>query len=115
LTYEEFCRRALRAFGPGLEGTTQASVFEFCARIREEAFPSPRVGRSFLIPDEPPPERWDDLEREWFESVLSLPPDQAAIGLWLHAFETWYALRQEGDSRLEEWLGDEEDPSPPDL
>lgn len=114
MTFEEFRQRVLETFGPGLERTSYAAVFGFCARIQEEAFPSRREGKAFVLPAEPPCEGWDQAQREWFEAVLRMPPDQAAIGLWLHAFETWYALQEAGehareDPRLREWLGAEQD------
>lgn len=119
MTFEELRQRVLEAFGPGLEGTSYASVFRFCARIQEEAFPSPREGKAFVLPEEPLPPDWDGAQRAWFEAVLHMPADQAAISLWLHAFETWYALRADEagpraeSERLAEWF-EEPEPEEPD-
>lgn len=106
MTLAEFRLRVLEEFGRGLERTTYASVHGFCARLREEVFPSRREGKTYVLDDDAPTPSWDDAMASYFEAALALDPDRAAISLWLHAFETWYAERDETDERFAELLGD---------
>jgi hypothetical protein len=108
MTWAEFRRRVLQTFGPGLERTNYGSVHTFCAQIREELSPTPKLGEAFLIVDEPA-SGYDEVMRGFFESVLSQDSDEAAISLWLHAFETWYAeAERSGDEeRFRGLMGDD--------
>jgi len=95
MTWSEFRRRVIRTFGPGLERTNYGSVHSFCAEVREELAPTPRIDGAFLIVDEPAA-GYDEVMRSFFESTLEQDPDGAAICLWLHAFETWYSEVDQG-------------------
>lgn len=107
MTWEEFGALARRAFGRGFERTTSATVFEFCARTREQVFPSKREGDAYVITDEPVSD-FDGITRSYFEAVLGLGPDHAAISLWLHAFEVWYGQRESDERALGELFPDDE-------
>lgn len=103
MTWEEFRRRVLEEFGPGLEGASVRAVLAFCARMREEAFPSPRLGDAFVLPESAPTD-WDDAQRGWFRDVLDGAAEPAAISLWLHAFEVWHSLREDDETPPADWL-----------
>jgi hypothetical protein len=47
--------------------------------------------------------------RGFFESTLQQAAEEAAISLWLHAFETWYSEAERGgdDERFRGILGDD--------
>ncbi len=108
MTWAEFRRRVLQAFGPGLERTNYGSVHTFCAQIREELSPTPRCGDALLLVDEPAI-GYDEVMRGFFESTLQQAAEEAAISLWLHAFETWYSEAERGgdDERFRGILGDD--------
>ncbi len=109
MTLTEFRRRVLEEFGPGLEHTTYASVHGFCARLREEVFPSHREGKTYVLDEASPTPSWEDAMAAYFEAALAMNPDHAAISLWLYAFETWYSEDRDGEERFSDLLSDTDD------
>jgi hypothetical protein len=107
VTWEEFGKLVIDTFGPGLERTNYGSVHSFCAEVREKLSPSPRDFDGALLLVDEPAAGFDDVMRSFFESSLRTGADEAAIQLWLYAFETWYSERESDEDRFRGLMGEE--------
>ena len=106
MRFTEFRRRVREAFGPDLEHATPQNVRDFVAKTREEVFPSPKREDRWVI-DSPTGERdYEGVMLSYFADTLAMSPDRAAIGLWLYAFEMWFAeLELSYEDRFAEMWG----------
>lgn len=76
-------------FGENLENATPANVREFVARWYRQQMPPRREGR-LLLGEETM--GWEESVRHFLNGMLDLPPERAALLLWLFAMEMWYSI-----------------------
>lgn len=89
MTLSELKQRAIAEFGPQFERATPESVQLFVARIHEEL--SPRLRRGAFTVTEDIADSYVDILRSFFRSALDMPPEDAAVLLWLTAFEWMFS------------------------
>jgi hypothetical protein len=106
MTLAEFRELARQTFGPDLEKMTPANVREFLDRL-------PRHGRTsggrFQLNETK--SSYEAILRDFFRTVLDLPPEEAVIPLWTLALELAYAdLRDVIADQLEGLFASIEEP-----
>ena len=89
MQWPAFRERVRAEFGDQLEHATPANVREFVARWHREQMPRPQGGR-FLVDDQA--WSWEESVRHFFNGMLDLPSQEAALRLWLFAMEMWYSI-----------------------
>lgn len=99
LTLEEFRELVRREFGPRLERATPASVREFLDRLQVRMHRESGEGDPYILDGADRARSFEEIVAEFFSRVLDYPPEQAAIMLWLLAFEQHFATLQEDYSR----------------
>ena len=116
MTFAEFRRLVTTHFGSDLAGLTPEAALAFVARTREQCFPSSREAGRFLVEEQPMLDSYDHAVRLYLGGALALPPDQAAMSLWLHGLEQWAAEAQAScDERFADLFRDLGDDLPDEL
>jgi len=85
LKLQELKERVIAEFGDGLERATPELVERFVALVHAELSEQMRCGE-FIVVDESS-NSYLDVLRQFFRRTLDMPPEDAAVLLWLTAFE----------------------------
>jgi hypothetical protein len=83
-------REKVRAeFGPNLERVTPAGAREFLERLYRELHLEALKGGIMELDDTAG--SYEQIMAEFFSRTLDMPPEDAAVALWLWAFENYFA------------------------
>jgi len=88
---KDFRQTVIAEFGSKMQYITPAHARGFLERIQTEAEPTTSLNHPprLHIPSEHA-QNYEEVVGEFFARVLDLPPDEAAIQLWLFATEMFY-------------------------
>jgi len=86
----EFREAVIAEFGPRLEHATPANVREFAVRVQAQLSERREEGR--LVLEGTGSTNYEQIVKDYFAQVLELPPEIAAISLWVMALELWFAV-----------------------
>lgn len=92
----DFRRRVRRAFGDDLHRATPATVRDFLDELQDN-LPMPLEGER-RIEIEESARSYEEVMRTFFNRVLDLPPEKAAMMLWAVAFDLSYAVIESHDA-----------------
>lgn len=92
----QFRRRVRRAFGEDLHRATPASVRDFLDDLQDD-LPIPPEGERRIVVEETA-RSYEEVMRTFFNRVLELPPEKAAVLLWAVAFDLSYAVIESHDA-----------------
>lgn len=99
MTIGEFRELVRAEFGPDLERATPASVRDFLDRMQVRLHQESGEGAPYAIEAEERAQGYEEIVAEFFSRALDYPPEQAAIMLWLLAFEQHFAMLEEDYAR----------------
>ncbi len=85
----EFKRLIEAEFGPNLRNATPANVREFLDRLQQDAYAERKVPRYVL--ESEAAQSFEEVVKDFFARVLDMPDHEAAILLWMVAFELAFA------------------------
>ena len=81
---QEFKKLVKAEFGEGLEHATPANVREFLDRFQDDKLLE-RVTNRLVINE--PCNSYEEVIKDFFASILELPPEEAIVKLWTVALE----------------------------
>ncbi|MCS7254718.1 MAG: hypothetical protein RMK18_07470 [Armatimonadota bacterium] len=90
---QELKERVIAEFGDELERATPESVERFVASVHAELSEQMRSGE-FIVVDESS-SSYVDVLRQFFRKTLDMLPEDAAVLLWLTAFEWLFSTIEE--------------------
>lgn len=90
LSLSELREMVRREFGPKLERATPATVREFLDRLQVRFHEESGEGSPYVLSEEPA-RSFEEILGDFFSRVLDYEPEQAAVALWLLAFEQHYS------------------------
>lgn len=86
-------------FGPRLERATPASVREFLDRLQVRLHAESGEGPPYVIEVDEQARSYEEIVADFFSRALDYEPEQAAIMLWLLAFEQHFAMLEDDYSQ----------------
>jgi len=93
MTRAELRERVRAEFGPHLERITPAGAREFLDRLYQELHRAAHPGG--LIEISEAAGSYEQIMTEFFTATLDMAPEEAAVMLWLWAFEQHFAALEE--------------------
>ena len=99
MTIAELRELVRQEFGPHLERATPASVRDFLDQLQVRLHKESGEGPPYVIEAEEGTHSYEEIVADFFSRVLDYEPEQAAILLWLLAFEQHFAMLEEDYSQ----------------
>ncbi len=93
MTRAELRKRVQTEFGPKLRRLTPAGAREFLDRLYREFHTATHLGGPIEIKESA--HSYEEIMADFFTSVLEVSAEDAAVMLWLWAFEQHYATLEE--------------------
>ena len=94
MNLEEFREMVYAELGPSLEKATHENVRLFLDRVQAIFYPPVRVQGHVELGEERAAD-FETIVLEFFADSLRLPVEEAVIGLWIFALETWFSYMEE--------------------
>ena len=94
MNLEEFREDVYREFGQSLERATTDSIRNFVDKMQALLYPPLRVGDHIHVGEEGTAD-FESIVLEFFANSLRMPSEEAVIGLWLFAVETWFSTMED--------------------
>lgn len=82
-------------FGERLERATPASVRDFLDRLQVRLHRDSGEGAPYMIEGDERARSYEEIIADFFSRVLDYGPEQAAVMLWLLAFEQHFAIMED--------------------
>ena len=95
LTLGELRALVREEFGERLERATPASVRDFLDRLQLRLQPDSGEGPPYVIEGDEQARSYEEIIVVFFSQVLDYGPEQAAVMLWLLAFEQHFAIMED--------------------
>jgi hypothetical protein len=95
VTIAELRELARRELGPDFERATPASVRDFLDRLRVRLHEESGEGPPYVIEGEERARSYEEIVAGFFSRILDRDPEQAAVALWMLAFEQHFAMLEE--------------------
>jgi hypothetical protein len=95
MTLAELRELVREELGEHLERATPASVRDFLDRLQVRLHRESGEGPPYLIEGDEDAHSYEEIVADFFSRVLDYAPEQAAVMLWLLAFEQHFAMMED--------------------